>query len=95
MEHELAVLACRPRDLDLSQDLDMYIAYLTSVYTGSVEGSCDICHCVVHIGPNQMVLHQANPSAMIACFRCVAVLGLGGDDPESLDIRSLGNPEQF
>lgn len=93
MDHDYTVLACRPRDLDPSQDVDVAINNWTSVYAGSVEGTCDICHCAVHVGPNQQALRLANPSVMIACFRCVAVLG--GEVPDSLDIRSLGNPEQF
>lgn len=91
-DHDLTVLACRPRDLDLTDFLDAAIAAMTSVYSGSVESTCGICQRPVHIGPNQLTVHQANPGVMIACFRCVAVFG---GDPDALDIRSLGNPEKF
>lgn len=92
-DQNLTVLACRPRHLNLTNVIDAAIALTTSVYSGSVEGTCDTCQCAVHIGPNQQAVHQANPSTTIVCFRCVAVLG--ADDPDALDIRSLGNPEQF
>lgn len=93
MDPDFTLLACRPRDLDFDDFLDVAIAVSTSVYAGSVEGTCHICHTTVHIGPNQMAVRRADPTVMIVCFRCVAILG--GSNPEALDIRSLGNPEQF
>lgn len=91
MDQHLTVLACRPRDLDITDAFEAQVVVTTSVYAGSVEGTCGICHRTVHIGPNQLAVSTVNPDVLIACFRCVAVLVDG--KPDTLDIRHLGNPE--
>lgn len=83
------VLACRPRDLDLTDSMDLAISQLTFVYDGSVEGKCKLCWCVVQVGPKQQAHLRARPKTTVMCFRCVVALS-GGNE---MDIRSLGNPE--
>lgn len=85
------VIACRPRDLDLTNEMDALIAKGTFVYEGSVEGCCDLCEQAVHVGPNQSALLLISPETLVVCFRCVAVMQ--NMDPEPFDIRSLDNPE--
>lgn len=90
-EPPLVLLACRPRDLDLTIGVDRQIARSTFVYEGSVEGRCDVCKQAVWVGPNQTAALLVSPGTLVVCFRCVAELQ--SMDPEPFDISSLGNEE--
>lgn len=86
-----AVLACRPRDLDLDDPMDAQIARETFVYEGSIDGTCAPCGAPVHVGPKAIALLIQQPDAQIVCFRCVVALMAMGVDA---DIRNLGNRQR-
>lgn len=96
------IIACRPVELDLANELDLEVARNTIIYTGSVQDECCRCHRKVWLGPRQQAYKAEHPDVEVMDFRC-GVMVLTEPQITSVEINSLedfggeiislGNPE--
>lgn len=92
MTERSIIIACRPVHLDLTVAIDRLMEQHTPIYTGAVEQACELCEELVYVGPRQQQ-KLLEEDASVMCLRCVVMLNHSAQPGDSMEIRSLDNPE--